>query len=290
MKKWITTVVKINVGVFAVFSLVFAANAFAETPEEKGQAIMEKIDQMPMLEKVMSENAFHIYDAQGKKIFSKKARTATFTNDFRDHVKRLNRIISYFYAPADDKGNGALMIEVADKDDDQWIYLKGLRKPKRIIGSDKSSSFMGSDFSNGDMAAKDIGDSHYTWLGTETISFKGKDLTVEKIQAVFKDPKMSKDYGLSKAILYLHVKSGLPFKIDNYDLNGQLEKRAVLLSFAVRKNKDGEKVYIPTSLEMKNVIKGTKTIMEMSNIMVEDAVTKVTPDIFKVDYLTRKWW
>ncbi len=285
----------------AVFFL--STLSFAQTPQEKGLQLMKKVEKNPVFEKTLSETTFHIYDGQGKKLFSKKSRSAAFMNNYKDSDKRTRNSIAYFYAPADDKGNGSLSIENEDKDDDQWIYLKGLRKPKRIVGSDKSSSFMGSDFSNGDVSGKDIDDSNYKWIATEKATskfektkkgkksvYKKKTTNVEKIEAVFKEKQKQNDYGYSKTIFWIHVKSGLPFKAEYYDLNGQLSKKARLISFTIKKNRDGKKVFIPTSLEMKNMLKGTKTVMRMKNIKTEKKASKVKKSMFKVEYLTRKWW
>lgn len=271
-------------------SFVVTSPAWAETPAEKGRRLMETIDSLPVMEKMTMETVLDIYDGQGKKIFSKKSRAATFNLNFRDKEKRLMRNIGYFYAPADDKGNASLMIEIADSDDDQWVYLKGLRKPKRIVGSDKSSSFMGSDFSNGDVGARDIDDSDYVWLAAEKVPFKGKSITTEKIESTFKNRQKAEDYGYSKTIVWMHPKSGLPFQMEYYDMNGQLAKKSRLLGFTVKKNRDGKKVYFPTGLEMQNVLKGTKTVMKMKNIKAESDAKKVNPGIFKIEYMTRRWW
>ncbi len=278
------------VGLSSLLLISLAQSGFAQNAAEKGRQIMEAVDSLPTIEKMISETTLDIYNSQGTLLFSKRSRTARFVQDFRDKDKKLNRSLSYFYAPADDKGNGALMIENKNSDDDQWVYLKGLRKPKRIIGSDKSSSFMGSDFSNGDVAARDIDDYNYLWLASEKIKFKNKALAVEKIQGSFKDLQMKQDYGYSKSIGWIHVKTGLPFKMELYDLNGQLYKQATLLGFTIKENKDGKKVYIPTAMEMKNVIKGTKTIMSMKTIKTGNSADNINPGIFKIDYLTRKWW
>ena len=264
--------------------------AFAESPEEKGYRIMKGIDQLPAIEKMNSDATFKIYDSQGKLVFTKKSRSASFTSDYKNPDKRLTKTISYFYAPADDKGNGALMIENTVSDDDQWIYLKGLRKPKRVIGSDKSSSFMGSDFSNGDVSARDIDDSNYVWLGSELITKKKKKIKAEKIQSEFKDRSMKEDYGYSKTVAWVHPKTGLVFKGEMYNLNGQLQKTMKMISFTIKKNRDGKRVFLVTGMEMKNVIKGTKTVMETQNIKVEKQTKKINPAIFSTSYLTRKWW
>ncbi|MCG8338778.1 MAG: outer membrane lipoprotein-sorting protein [Proteobacteria bacterium] len=285
----------IKKSIFITFSLLMAillsdGTAFAETPREKGRKIMEQVDALPVLEKSLNQVHLQIFNAQGKVVFTKKSRGARYYSDFRDKDKRLVHTISSFFAPADDKGNGSLTIEVADDDDDQWIYLKGLRKPKRIIGSDKSSSFMGSDMSNGDLAPRNIDESDFTWLGTESISFKGKKIPVEKIEAAFKSKQQQKDYGVSRAILWIHVKSGLIFKSEQYDLNGQLFKTNRLLSFKVFKNKDNKRVFMLTGTEVKSVIRGTKTIMKMTNIKTGKAAASVRSDIFKTSFLTRRWW
>ncbi len=289
MNKIFSQLIKATATIILV-CFVFTTSLQAETPEEKGLRIATSIDNLPVLEKSIAETTLHIYDAQGKKLFSKKSRTASFTKSFRNPEKRLTRSISYFFSPADDKGNGALMIEIEGEDDDQWLYLKGLRKPKRVLGSDKSSSFMGSDFSNGDVTARDIADYHYKWLGTEKVKFRKKTLTVEKLQSIFKDEQKKEDYGTSKAVAWIHVKSGLVFKTDSYNLAGQLLKKGRLLSFKVRKNRDGKKVFITTGMEMKNVLKGTRTVMQMKNIKTGKKAAKIKPGIFKVDYLTRRWW
>lgn len=277
-------------GIVCTLLLTFYSPLHAQTPSEKGRQIMEEVDALPAIEKMLSETILDIFDSQNSLLFSKRSRTANYTKNFRDPDKKLARSISYFYAPADDRGNGALMIENAEGEDDQWIYLKGLRKPKRVIGSDKSSSFMGSDFSNGDVAARDIDDSNYVWLATEKVAFKDKAITVEKIEGAFKDPQMKEDYGYSKSIVWIHPSSGLPFKMEMYDLNGQLYKQASLLAFTIHKNKDGKKVFIPTSMEMKNVLKGTRTVMTMKNIRTGEQASQVKPEIFDISYLTRKWW
>ncbi|MDA7816807.1 outer membrane lipoprotein-sorting protein [Sulfurimonas sp.] len=71
--------------------------------------------------------------------------------------------LMFFMSPADVKNTGFLTYDYEDssKDDDQWLYLPELKKVKRIASSDKSSSFMGSDFSYSDMTSKNVQDYEY---------------------------------------------------------------------------------------------------------------------------------
>jgi len=68
------------------------------------------------------------------------------------------RRIMFFQSPADVKDTGFLTYDYAanDQDDDQWLFLPALKKTKRIASTDKSGSFMGSDFNYSDLTRKNL--------------------------------------------------------------------------------------------------------------------------------------
>ena len=72
----------------------------------------------------------------------------------------------FFKSPSDVKNTAFLTYDYDDasKDDDQWLYLPALKKVKRIPSTDKSSSFMGSDFSYFDMTDRDLEDYDFKLL------------------------------------------------------------------------------------------------------------------------------
>src|SRR5262245_50936480 len=51
-----------------------------------------------------------------------------------------------FDAPAKVAGTKFLMLEKADGGSEQYIYLPGLKRQRRIVGREREGSFMGSDF------------------------------------------------------------------------------------------------------------------------------------------------
>ena len=265
---------------------------------KKGYCFARYTDRLPVIEKQLSQGKLKIYDAQGKILFTKKTRNASYNSNFNNPDTRLSNNIAYFYAPADDKGNGSLINEIKAEDDDQYIYLKGLRKPKRVIGSDKSSSYMGSDISNGDLSKGELDEYDYKWLGAEKMSSvykvgkKSKKVTlqVQKVESTFKSPKKREDYGYSKSIIWANPKTGLMFRVENYNLSGQLAKVVTGTKFTIKKNKEGKKVYILTEMLVNNVITGTKTVMQISKLKVEKKAKSVKENIFKTPYLTRRWW
>jgi hypothetical protein len=61
------------------------------------------------------------------------------------------RTLLFFRSPPDVDGTALLTHSHATRDDDQWLYLPEIKRVKRISGSGKSGSFMGSEFSYEDM-------------------------------------------------------------------------------------------------------------------------------------------
>jgi hypothetical protein len=56
-----------------------------------------------------------------------------------------------FVAPQDIAGTAFLMLEKNKTDSEQYIYLPGLKRTRRIVGREREGSFMGSDFTYADM-------------------------------------------------------------------------------------------------------------------------------------------
>ena len=269
---------------------LFATLALSQTPEEKGRQIMRGVFELPQMEKIRNEAELRIYDKQGNLLFTKRLRGMIFYKDFRKPEVRLRRSINYFFAPADDKGNGSLAIEFPDSDDDeQYLYLKQTRKVRRIIGSSKKDDFFGSDFSLGDITRRRFHDYNFKWLGEDTVEFKGKRLTVQKIESTFKSPQKSEEWGEGKSVLYVHPQSGIVFKAERYNLQLQLSKVSSILAFGKRKNRDGKPVYLVARIEMRNVVRGTRSEFIIKNAQYEDEA-KFDPSMFVTDSLTKKWW
>jgi hypothetical protein len=60
-----------------------------------------------------------------------------------------------FSSPQDIAGTAFLMLERSKDQSEQYIYLPGLKRTRRIVGREREGSFMGSDFSYADMQRVD---------------------------------------------------------------------------------------------------------------------------------------
>jgi hypothetical protein len=75
--------------------------------------------------------------------------------------------LTIFDSPKDVKGTAFLNYTHKVGDDDQWLYLPALKRVKRISSSNKSGSFMGSEFAYEDIANQEVEKYTYKWLRDE---------------------------------------------------------------------------------------------------------------------------
>ncbi len=123
--------------------------------------------------------------------------------------KRLIR----FLAPADVKGTATLLIEHSDGDDDIWIYLPALHKVRRLIASNKKDSFVGTDFSYGDIIGHKVEDWTYHYAGEETVDGVATDV----IEALPKNEDVKTTSGYGKRKLWIRKDNAVAIKGQFWD-------------------------------------------------------------------------
>lgn len=75
----------------------------------------------------------------------------TVTSSKLQQNKMDSTIYIRFDAPNDVKGTSFLQIQHLDSEDDMWIFLPALHKTRRLTAASKKESFVGTDFSYGDI-------------------------------------------------------------------------------------------------------------------------------------------
>jgi len=168
----------------------------------------------------------------------------------------------FFLTPADVQNTGFLTYDYEDssKDDDQWLYLPELRKVKRIASSDKSSSFMGSDFTYSDMTSRNVEDYTYKIMKEPTV--KG-----HKTWQVLVTPKTEKtidETGYTKSIVFVRQDNFVIVQALNYIKVGKKLKYMMVTGLEIIDN-----MWTVTKMQMVTK-KGKKTlhktVLEFSNI------------------------
>jgi hypothetical protein len=282
LKKLLTSVVT------CFIFIVYAGILHAETDIQKGTRLALVYDRMPTFGKVKATITLRIFDRSGNIRFSKKMRMASYTENL-GASNEAEKFIAYFTEPADDLGNSMLFFNYADRADEKFMYLKSIRKTKKVAGADKKLSFFGSDFTNAEVSMPEFQDYTYRYLRDDRITFKGKELDCYMIEALPKTPVIASDMGYGKKIMYLEKSTLIMMRTEYYNERMEKYKEMRLVSFITKNNVQGKKVYYNTGVEMKNVKTGAKSVLAFSDFLFEED-SGVSDRIFNLDYLTRKWW
>ena len=164
-----------------------------------------------------------------------------------------NRSLITFLLPKDVKGTKMLTWEHGNKDDDQWLYLPSLKRIKRIYGSNRSSSFMGSEFTYEDLASgHEVEKYNYQFLS----EVPGKTWTVERRS------KGKSHY--SKAIVTYSVDYMNPIEIKYYDKRNEVQKISTFSNW--KKYRMGQKEFwYAHRVEMNNVQTNRRSLLIWNN-------------------------
>ena len=173
-----------------------------------------------------------------------------------------DKTISTFLTPADVKGTKTLTHEHVDRDDDQWLYLPALKRVKRIASSNKSGSFMGSEFSY-----EDIGNQNYNKF---TYADKVEEVDLNGMKC-YKGTRVPKDEnsGYTKQISWVAMDSFLLQQVEYYDHKSELLKTAV---FSDYKQIDG--IWRVGKIEMKNHQNDKGTVLTWKEDEVKVGLTE----------------
>ncbi len=196
--------------------LVSAPAGFCQTPEEKGLAIAVEADKRDTgWGDSVSEMTMILRNRHGdesRRIITSKTLEVPGDGD---------KILSVFHNPKDVKGTAFLTFSHKVGDDDQWLYLPALKRVKRISSSNKSGSFMGSEFAYEDIASREVEKYRYKWLKDEPCpgeEFKGVACFVSESYPV------DKKSGYTKMVAWIDQKEYRSVKVDFYDRKRSLLK------------------------------------------------------------------
>jgi hypothetical protein len=98
-----------------------------------------------------------------------KSRSLVFDAKSRRYAPPLGKSVITFQAPADVAGMKFLQIQNSESDDERFLYTPELKRSRRIAGSSRSESFMGTDFSYADLDGRDLRQSTSTLLADEKV-------------------------------------------------------------------------------------------------------------------------
>lgn len=253
-----------------IAALTLPASAWALTAIE----IMDKNFMVGKYADSTSDTTMTLTNKSGQQRVRKTFGTSKLDTNGIDN-KRMTR----FLEPTDVKGTVSLLVEHSDKDDDIWIYLPSVKKVRRLISSNKKDSFVGTDFSYGDVIGHKVKEWNHTIVKEEDVD--GKPCYV--IESTPKDATVKTNTGYSKRIGWIQKDNFVTVKAVAYDEAGELLKEA---KYSHWKEVDTVKhKWQAGILEAKNLQTGHSTVITIDQFKVNNGVKD---DFFTTRYMEQQ--
>ena len=237
-----------------VAAAIFGATLFAshsllaETAEEKGLAIAKEVD---LRDKGFGDSTANLTmvlrDQYGKE------RPRYMRNKTMEQVSDGDKAIIIFDNPGDVKGTAFLSFTHKTGPDDQWLYLPGLKKTKRISSNNKAGSFMNSEFAFEDIASQEVEKYTYRFLRDD----EHDNIKVFVVESDPIDPKS----GYSKIHTWIDQARYIPLKIEFFDRGERLKKTLIISEY----NQYLDKYWRGNSWHMVNHQTGKSTLLQFKD-------------------------
>lgn len=250
----------------SVFALS-ASSVFATSVEE----IVHNVDVRNTGQTSKATMAMSIQDRSGN---VRNRTLASFTKDYGPQESMLIQ----FLAPSDVKGSAFLSVDKKkSSNDDAWIFLPSLNNVKRVSQTNRSDSFMGSDFSYSDITGTEVYDWNYA-LVSESDPVDGADCWV--LESTPKSQSALNETGYAKRQIWVRKDNFYVVRGVFFPSNGGAVKK---MSAQNLRNING--IWTPSSITMATT-KGdrivSKSVIQFSDVVYNQALSD---DIFSQNSL-----
>lgn len=257
-----------------IIAALFGVMPLAHADEVNVAAIVKKSLSVNKVMDSTSDATFTLINKDGQERVRKTFGVSKLEANGEDNMR-----MTRFMAPADVKGTVSLLIEHSAGDDDIWIYLPALKKVRRLVSSNKRDSFVGTDFSYGDVIGHKVGEWNYKLLREEQAD--GADCYV--IEATPKSDEVRDNSGYSKRVLWIRKDNNFAIKGDLWDEAGEPVKKFHMTE--LKEVDPARHKWQAMKLEAENLQSGHKTIISFENFKVNQ---KVRDDFFTTRYMEKE--
>lgn len=237
--------------VAAFLALALPVLAQAQTPEEKGREIAERgAEREEGYGDSLASGEMILRDAGGQE------SRRRFRSSSLEMTEDGDRTLMVFEWPGDIEGTALLTHAHVEGDDDQWLYLPALKRVKRISSSNKSGSFVGSEFSYEDLVPAEVEKFTYLWLRDEPCP-TDPDLACH----VYERRAVDQSSGYSREVIWRDQDAYRIQRTDYYDRRDALLKTLTTDGYQLY----NERYWRPDSMLMQNLLTGKSTLMLWSD-------------------------
>lgn len=146
----------------ALIGVALAASLHAQKPapgSETADWVARQVDARDTGRDSRMQMSMRLYDRQGR--VRERRMVVTGLRATKTHG---DRSLVQFLAPGDIKGTGLLVWEHDNAEDERFLYLPALGRVRRIAGSEKQESFVGSDLSYEDIGGREVDEYTYSFI------------------------------------------------------------------------------------------------------------------------------
>ncbi|MDX2032703.1 MAG: outer membrane lipoprotein-sorting protein [Blastocatellia bacterium] len=232
----------------SLFALIlFLAVSFDGVAQDP-RKIMETVYKQDTSRDALWRGAMDVYDKKGA---VRRKKYALRKLGGLGNSKTLVR----FTDPAEVRGVGLLSINEKGTADRQWMYTPAIQRVRRIASQERRQRFIGTDFTNEDMAERVIDDFVYKLVaqgeeidGRKTWKIEARPVSPEKSQYAY---------------LYLWVPVDVPYTVlaEMYDAKGVRQR--VLKAGSLEKVTG---IWVARRIEMSTPTDGTRTVLLVDEI------------------------
>lgn len=251
-------------------TLLWSSPSLAK-PKAKAKPNSPTMDAAQIVQKAMARNLFGLSGTANAIMTIQNARGETKTRDLAVKLMRskagLQRALVTFRSPVEVAGTAFLVNERPDGLPDQYLYLPALKKVRRIAAGHATDSFMGSDFTYMDLSPlPQATEEQASYVRLADADVGGQPAYV--IEAKINIPGSP----YSKIVTYVHRDYLVPLKIEFFDPFAKPLKTATM-----KKLKKVNDRLIPVAMEMKNLQKGSSTLLSLTQLNLK---AKLSEDAF----------
>ncbi|MEM6482815.1 MAG: outer membrane lipoprotein-sorting protein [Pseudomonadota bacterium] len=134
-----------------------------------------------------------------------------------------DRSLIQFFSPGDVDGTALLSHAKITAADNQWLFLPGLSRVKRISSANKSGPFVGSEFSFEDLTISELGKFEYSYLETRNVD--GMEMDILECTPAYNRS------GYSRVLCHFDTRHHQARKFIFFDRGGQQLKTLTLSNF-----------------------------------------------------------
>lgn len=248
----------VGVGILAAVCLLVPPRARADTP----LLIMQKSLVAIKVKDSITEATFTLTNRDGVSRVRKTSGITRLQDNGSDNMRLVR-----FLAPADIKGTATLLIEHGSADDDMWIYLPALGKVRRLSASNKKDSFVGTDFSYGDVIGHQAEAWRHTLLREENID----GVATYVIESLPVSDAVRENSGYSKRLTWVRKDNFVAVRSEFWDVAGQPLKR---ITAAELRQVGGNSRWQPMLTEAENLQTGHRTSIRFENFRADQGVAE----------------